>query len=142
MAEISVVVLAVLYGLGLRQAWQRAGRGRLVSVCQACCHSAELLTCLPIIQEVLQGARTEADLRDANELLFRLPLVESPLGAGVFLQAVELYRAARRQATTIRSPIDCLISACAIRHDVELWHHGDADFIALARFSTLRQRSF
>jgi putative membrane protein len=35
-AEISLVALAGLYGIGLRRAWRRAGRGRLVSVHQAC----------------------------------------------------------------------------------------------------------
>ncbi|MCU0724745.1 MAG: hypothetical protein MUE73_02990 [Planctomycetes bacterium] len=35
--------------------------------------------------------------------------------------------------------MDCLIAACAIRSDLEVWH-VDRDYEALAAVSTLRQR--
>lgn len=100
----------------------------------------DIVTCLPVIQEVLQGFRDEGAYRIALGSLQALPLVESPLEKSVFLEAVDLFRAARRTGATVRSSIDCLIAACAIRHDLEVLHR-DRDFPALARISPLRQRS-
>lgn len=100
----------------------------------------DVATCLPVVQEVLQGFRDEAAFRRAREAMLSLPLVEAPLAADVFSQAVDLYRGARRSGLTVRSSVDCLIAACAIRHDLEILHR-DRDFAAIAQISTLRQRS-
>jgi predicted nucleic acid-binding protein len=99
----------------------------------------EVATCLPIIQEVLQGFRDEAAFRKARESMFNLPIIESPLEAAVFEEAVSLYRTARAKGITVRSSVDCLIAACALRHDFEVWHR-DRDYPALARVSRLRER--
>jgi predicted nucleic acid-binding protein len=72
--------------------------------------------------------------------MLSLPIVESPLPEQVFAQAVDLYRSARRGGLTVRSSVDCLIAACAIRHDLEVLHR-DRDFSALSRISALRQRT-
>lgn len=100
----------------------------------------EVVTCLPVIQEVLQGFRAEGAYRQAREAMLSLPIVESPLGEGVFSEAVDLYRAARRAGLTVRSSVDCLIAACAIRHDLEVLHR-DRDYAALAEISALRERA-
>jgi predicted nucleic acid-binding protein len=100
----------------------------------------EVVTCLPVVQEVLQGFRDERAYRIAREAMFALPIVESPLAETVFLEAAELYRTARRSGVTVRSSVDCLIAACAIRHDLELYHR-DREYAALAACSVLRQRS-
>lgn len=100
----------------------------------------EVVTCLPIVQEVLQGFRDEGAYRRAREAMLSFPIVESPLSQPVYLEAVGLYRAGRRMGVTVRSSIDCLIAACAIRHDLEVLHR-DRDYPALARVSTLRHRS-
>ena len=99
----------------------------------------EVVTCLPVIQEVLQGFRDEVPFRRARAAMFALPRVESPMGAELFDEAVELDRSARRSGLTVRSTVDCLIAACAIRHGPEVLHI-DRDFTALARVSPLRQR--
>jgi predicted nucleic acid-binding protein len=99
----------------------------------------EVVTCLPVLQEVLQGFREERTFRVARESMTALPIVESPLGLSVFEDAVNLYRLARRAGLTIRSSVDCLIASCAIRHDLEVLHR-DRDFGALARISSLRAR--
>jgi hypothetical protein len=100
----------------------------------------EVVTCLPVIQEVLQGFRDEAGYRLAREGMFALPIVESPLGREVIEEAVALYRTARGRGLTVRSSVDCLIAACALRHDLEVLHR-DRDFPAIARVSPLRQRN-
>lgn len=99
-----------------------------------------VVTCLPIVQEVLQGFRDEAAYRKAHTAMFSLPIVESPLTEDVFEDAVGIYRSARRAGITIRSSTDCLIAACAMRHDLEVLHR-DRDFPAIARITALRQRS-
>jgi predicted nucleic acid-binding protein len=100
----------------------------------------EVVTCLPIVREVLQGFRDERPYAQAREAMHALPIVESPLAAGVFDEAVDLYRAARRAGLTVRSGVDCLIAACAIRHGLTVLHH-DRDYDLLARVSALDARS-
>jgi predicted nucleic acid-binding protein len=63
-------------------------------------------------------------------------MVESPLRQAVVDDAVNLHRAARRAGVTVRSGVDCLIAACAIRNGLTVLHH-DRDFDALARVSPL-----
>ena len=99
----------------------------------------DIVTCLPVVQEVLQGIDAEAPFRVAREAMLALPMVESPLTAGVFEDAIDLYRRARRAGLTVRSGVDCVIAACAIRHDLEVLHR-DRDFAGLARVSPLRER--
>ena len=99
----------------------------------------EIVTCLPVIQEVLQGFREETAFRTAREAIWSFPIVESPLGAGVFDEAVALYRTARRAGFTVRSGVDCLIAACALRHALTVVH-VDRDFDQIARVAPLRQR--
>lgn len=100
----------------------------------------EIVTCLPVIQEVLQGFREESAFRRAREAMLSLPIVESPLAEDVVSHAVELYRSARRRGLTVRSSVDCLIAACAIRNDLEVLHF-DRDYHALAQVSSLRHRA-
>jgi predicted nucleic acid-binding protein len=100
----------------------------------------EIVTCLPVIQEVLQGFTAEPAFLRARESMLAFPIVEAPLGGDVWLQAVDLYRSGRRLGLTIRSSVDCLIAACAIRHQLEVLHH-DRDFDALAQVAPLRARN-
>ncbi len=100
----------------------------------------EIVTCLPVVQEVLQGFGDEQAFRIAEVSMLALPIVEAPLVSAVILAAVDLYRTARRQGLTIRSSVDCLIAACAIRNDLMVLHR-DRDFAALARVSRLRERA-
>jgi predicted nucleic acid-binding protein len=99
----------------------------------------QIVTCLPIVQEVLQGFREEAAFRIARESLTALPIVESPLTWEVFEMAAQLYRTARRAGLTVRSGVDCLIAACALRNDLTVLH-SDRDFSLLAKISPLQER--
>src|SRR5262249_46950740 len=89
--------------------------------------------------EVLQGFRDEGAFRRARAAMLALPMIEAPLTRELFLEAADLYRAARRVGVTVRSSVDCLLAACAIRHDLEVLH-VDRDFAALAGVSRLRER--
>ena len=100
----------------------------------------EVATCLPVVREVLQGFRAESAYRTARDALLSLPIVESPMGESLFLEAANLYRAARRRGLTVRSSTDCVIAACALRHDLEVIHH-DRDYQLLSVVSPLKART-
>ena len=118
------------------EVFARPARVQLESVA----HLDEVVTCLPVMQEVLQGFRDERAFRIAREAMHAFPLVEAPLETAVFDEAIDLYRLARRIGITVRSSVDCLIAVCAIRNDLTLLHH-DRDFDRIARVSPLRSRS-
>ena len=99
----------------------------------------DVVTCLPVVHEVLQGFRDEIAFAHAREAMQAMTILESPLRLEVFLQAADLYRSARRGGYTVRSGVDCVIAACAIRHRAEVLHH-DRDYDALSRVSSLRAR--
>jgi len=100
----------------------------------------EVVTCLPVVHEVLQGFHEDAAFALARDAMLALPTVESPLHRDVFLEATELFRRARRAGRTVRSGVDCLIAACAIRNSLEVLHR-DRDFDSLAEVSGLNARS-
>jgi hypothetical protein len=99
----------------------------------------EVVTCLPVVQETLQGFRDQRAFQRAREAMLALPIVESPLRLEVIEDALALYRSGRRSGLTIRSSVDCLIAACALRHDLTVLHH-DRDFGLLSRVSPLQSR--
>lgn len=99
----------------------------------------EVVTCLPVVQEVLQGFTDERAFAIARDAMHALPIVESPLGASVVDEAVDLFRRSRRAGLTVRSGADCLIAACALRHRLTVLHH-DRDFDKLSRISPLVSR--
>jgi predicted nucleic acid-binding protein len=71
--------------------------------------------------------------------MYALPIVDSPMDRAVYDEAVSIYRSARRAALAIRSGVDCLIAASAIRHGLTVLHH-DRDFETIARVSPLQSR--
>ena len=100
----------------------------------------DIVTCLPVIQEVLQGFDDERAYRVARESMLALPILEDPLTLHTYERAVDLYRHGRRAGKTLRSSVDCLIAACALRYDVDVLH-CDRDFDTLAAISPLRSRN-
>lgn len=85
--------------------------------------------------EVLAGARNARHERDLERLLAATAML--PTAAEDFVAAAALYRSCRRGGETVRSLLDCMIAAVAIRHDVPVLH-ADRDFDALARHTALR----
>ena len=97
----------------------------------------DIVTCLPVVQEVLQGFRDDRAFRVARDAMRAIPTVEEPLGRTAFEDAVDLYRLARRAGVTVRSSVDCLIAVCAVRNDLTVLHR-DRDFDRVARIAPLR----
>ena len=95
-----------------------------------------VVTCLPVIQEVLQGFQDDRAFEIGRSAMYAFPCVESPLTSGVFDRAVDIYRRARRAGVTVRSSVDCLIAACATRHALTVVH-CDRDYGNLAQVVSL-----
>jgi predicted nucleic acid-binding protein len=96
----------------------------------------EVVTAPPIVQEVLQGFTDARAFAIARDAMLALPMIEAPLDMARFIEAAELYRSARRLGVTVRSSVDCLIAACAIRYGIGVLH-VDRDFDAIARVAPL-----
>jgi predicted nucleic acid-binding protein len=99
----------------------------------------EIVTCLPIIQEVLQGVDDDYMFEDMRDLLYDLRAIDDPMTGELFHEAILLFREARKKGVTVRSSVDCLIAASAIRHGATVLHQ-DRDFDHLARVTSLKSR--
>ncbi len=86
--------------------------------------------------ELLAGAGQEARADELRRFLARFRALPGSSPADHEL-AASLYRAARRRGETVRSLLDCLIAAAALRLDVELLAQ-DRDYEVLAGVSNLR----
>ena len=95
----------------------------------------ELVVIDPILLEVMAGARHD-DVARTQRLLEAQHL--EPLAPRLdWLDGATIYRELRQRGVTVRSPIDALIAAVAIRLDVGVLHR-DRDFEAIARHTPLR----
>lgn len=97
--------------------------------------STEVRMCEPVAMELIAGASpvqlgTVVALVDGLVALDVDPVLD-------FRAAGELARRARATGSTVRSIVDCLIAAIAIRHDAVLVHR-DRDYDTLAAVSPLR----
>jgi predicted nucleic acid-binding protein len=63
-----------------------------------------------------------------------------PLVLGSFVDFDDVVTCLPVAGRTVRSSVDCLIAACALRSDLEVLHR-DHDYAALAAVSGLRQRT-
>lgn len=95
----------------------------------------EVIVIDPILMEVMAGARQDAvtstqRLLEAQHLEAMSPKLD-------WLDAATIYRELRWRGLIIRSQIDALIAAAAIRLDVPVLHH-DRDFGYIAMHTALR----
>jgi predicted nucleic acid-binding protein len=121
-------------------AWIEYLRRTDTSVCQRMTelveHPVTVATTQIVIMEVLSGARGEDDVRVLRDLLLRCEL--APVDAMEdYERAAMLYRICRGNGATIRSMIDCLVAAVAIRTGARVLH-ADRDYDVLARHTALR----
>lgn len=117
--------------------FQRATGSSADSRLSAAIESGERLATMGLILlEMLAGARDERQAHDLRRLLGRCRLLRlhEPFD---YESAATLYRACRREGTTVRRLPDCLIAAVSIRTGAALLHR-DADFDAIARHAPLR----
>jgi hypothetical protein len=95
-----------------------------------------LVTVDPVVMEVLAGARSTSEQSRLTALLgrCRYAAVESPHD---FVRAAEVYRVCRAAGHGVRSQLDCLIAAIAMRIGAAVLH-ADTDFDVIARHAPLR----
>ena len=89
-----------------------------------------------VTTELLRGLRGEAEAAELQAALDKLPQAAA-MGRGDWLLSARIYRACRQAGLTIRSPMDCLIAAHAIRLQVPVLAF-DRDFEAIASCTGLQ----
>jgi len=89
----------------------------------------------PILYELTAGARSPERAHELRRLLMRGPM-HPVAGLQDWEDAAHLYRSARARGLTVRSSIDCLIAAVALRSDNAILS-VDRDHGALAQVSDL-----
>jgi predicted nucleic acid-binding protein len=92
----------------------------------------QIFICPVIIQEILQGIKSEKEYRQVKEYLFALNVlnddsIEAALGA------VKIYRKLREKGITIRRSNDCLIAYYAIKYSLKILHR-DRDFDNIIKY--------
>lgn len=93
--------------------------------------------CPPIIQEVLQGIRWDTHFGRLKEGLLALPCVDPVVPLNRYVEAAEIFRLGRSKGYSIRSGIDCLIAAIAIKHQLPIFHQ-DRDFDFITKYTSLK----
>jgi predicted nucleic acid-binding protein len=98
--------------------------------------SDNLLLTPTIIQEILQGVRTEQEFFQKKRVLESYNLLK-PDWEKTSIDAAKLYFDLRKKGVTIRKSNDCLIAQVAIENDT-LLVHIDSDFDLISKNSSLR----
>ncbi|HWH30594.1 MAG TPA: PIN domain-containing protein [Mycobacteriales bacterium] len=120
-------------------AWVEFLRGTGSATCTAvrsAIATADELAVPDVVRLELLAGAAEADVEDLRRLLARFVALpaSSPADHEV---AASLYRRARSAGRTVRSLVDCLVAAAALRLDVPVLAR-DRDYAALAAVSGLR----
>jgi len=89
----------------------------------------------PILLEVMAGARRDMVVR--TQRLLESQQIESTYPRLDWLDAAAIYRDLRWRGVTVRSQVDALIAAVAIRLDLPVLHR-DRDFTQIAQHTPLR----
>lgn len=84
-----------------------------------------------VLQELLQGARNPAQFTRLENQLERLPGLDELNLRDVARDAAKLYARCRWQGSTVRSPNDCVVAACAIASGLAVLAQ-DRDFETIA----------
>ncbi len=99
-------------------------------------HASEIVVAEPTMLELLCGPTDEGEVRRVRRLLHQFEI--APIAPGIDTElAAEVARACRRAGRTVRSVVDCLIAAIAIRLGAPVLHR-DRDFDVMARHSLLQ----
>lgn len=89
-----------------------------------------------VLAELLQGFTTDAEARQAMELLEPLEFCEMA-GREIAIESARNYRRLRLKGATVRKTMDVLIGTYCLAHGHELLH-DDRDFDLMARYLGLR----
>ena len=96
---------------------------------------ADICVCGVIITEILQGIRDNRQFEKTRDLLETMVFL--PMNRETFIRSAQLYRMLRKKGFTVRKPVDCMIAAVAIEHEIPLLHK-DKDFLPLEKHGALK----
>jgi len=96
---------------------------------------SDIATTEPIVMELLAGATTPKALTLVDALTNGLPLIRVDPYTD-YHHAAAIFRTARSQGKTIRSLLDCVIAAVALRTGATMVHRN-VDFDVIAEFTPL-----
>ena len=91
----------------------------------------EIATTGIIVQEVLQGVRSEAFFAGVLDLFWRM-LVVQPRELATHELAAQLYRRATDSGLLVRKSSSCLVAALGLEHDA-IVVHNDEDFVSIQK---------
>jgi len=114
----------------------RDGDSEVISHFENAVVERELAITEPIAMEVLAGGRNPTHAARLQSMLASVALLRVE-GLADWERAAEVYRTCRSSGSTLRSQIDCLIAAVAIREDIPVLH-ADRDFDTIAQHTPLR----
>jgi predicted nucleic acid-binding protein len=100
----------------------------------------DIFLCLPVYQEILQGIKDDSAFWAVKKALDNSNILEGPLTKESFEEATAIYRQARKKGITIRSSVDCLIAAIAIRNEATVVHK-DRDYTEISKFTILKEKN-
>ena len=98
--------------------------------------SSNLYLTPTILQEILQGLRTEQDFLKTMNILKSFNILDADW-QDRSVEASKLYFELRKKGITIRKSTDCLVAAVAIWYDF-LLVHNDTDFDKITPYCSLR----
>ncbi|MDH3975695.1 MAG: PIN domain nuclease [Deltaproteobacteria bacterium] len=88
------------------------------------------------LTEILQGIKSDTLFNKTKNYLIDFPILR-PKSIETYIESAIIYKKCRRKGKTVRSTIDCLISAITSEHDASLFHK-DRDFHHIAQYTALR----
>ena len=94
-----------------------------------------IATPAPVVMELLVGCRTEVETAELLQLLSRFEIL-IPDSLSDYENAALIYRTCRQAGFTIRSIVDCMVAAAALREGRPLLA-GNRDFDVIARHTEL-----
>jgi predicted nucleic acid-binding protein len=97
-----------------------------------------VMLCPPVIQEILQGIRSDSDYEEIKESILSFDILNvDPVEAAI--GSADLYRLLRKRGVTIKKSNDCLIAYYAIYFKVALLHR-DYEFDLIAKHLPLKTK--
>lgn len=97
---------------------------------------ADLAVTEPIILELLAGARSARELTATRSRLLAFPMLRVG-GLETYERAAAVWRTCRAAGEPVRTTMDCLVAAVAIREGATVLHQ-DRDFDTIARHTELQ----
>ena len=84
-------------------------------------NSEDICICAVILTAILQGIRPERQYAKAKS--YPENLIFLPMRYSTFVKSAEIFRYLHKHDVTIRKPVDCMMAAVAVEHNVPLLHN-------------------